>query len=71
MGKFDHAVTTEESTPTLYLTGIRRRIIEDFAHALHGKKVFSKIDLVRAYNQILVALADIEKTAITNSVWSF
>lgn len=39
--------------------------IEDFSHLLHGKKVFSKIDLVQAYNQIPVAEKDIEKTAIT------
>lgn len=39
--------------------------IRDFAPALRGKKVFSKIDLVRAYIQISVAEADIQKTAIT------
>ena len=39
--------------------------IEDFAQGLHGKKVFSKIDLVRAFHQIPVAPNDIEKTAIT------
>lgn len=38
--------------------------IEDFTHLLHGKNVFSKIDLIQAYNQIPVALNDIEKTAI-------
>ena len=35
--------------------------IEDFAQNLHGKKVFSKIDLVRASNQIPIAPQDIEK----------
>lgn len=41
------------------------RHIQDFAHFLQGKKVFSTIDLVRAYNQIPVAEEDVEKTAIT------
>ena len=39
--------------------------IEDFARTLHGCKVFTTIDLVRAYNQIPVAPEDVEKTAIT------
>lgn len=39
--------------------------IEDFTQTLHGKKVFTTIDLVRAYNQIPVHSADVPKTAIT------
>ena len=39
--------------------------IQDFSAQLKGKKVFSKVDLVRGYNQIPVAAADIPKTAVT------
>jgi transposase InsO family protein len=38
--------------------------IQDFANRLHNKTIFSKIDLVRAYNQIPVAEEDIPKTAV-------
>lgn len=41
------------------------RHIEDYAHRLAGCKVFSKLDLVKAFNQIPVFPADIPKTAIT------
>lgn len=40
--------------------------IEDYAHRLAGCRVFSKIDLVKAYNQIPVAPEDVPKTAITS-----
>jgi hypothetical protein len=41
------------------------RHIHDYSHQLFGCSVFSKIDLVTAYNQIPVHPADIQKTAIT------
>jgi hypothetical protein len=39
--------------------------IRDYSHQLSGCSFFSKIDLVRAYNQIPVHPSDIPKTAIT------
>ena len=39
--------------------------IQDFTQRLAGSKIFSKIDLVRAYYQILVEPSDLHKTAVT------
>ncbi len=39
--------------------------IEDFAVNLFGRKVFSTIDLVRAFHHIPIATEDIPKTAVT------
>ena len=38
--------------------------IQEFSSQLHGKKVFSRIDLVKAFHQIPVNPADIPKTAL-------
>jgi len=45
--------------------------IQDFTAKLHGKKIFSKVDLCKGYHQIPVAEKDIEKTAIITPVGMF
>ena len=40
------------------------RQLQDFNNDLHGKKIFSKIDLLKGYHQIPVADEDIGKTAV-------
>ncbi|GFV25629.1 transposon Tf2-11 polyprotein [Trichonephila clavipes] len=52
-----NSVTEFDSYPMLYLN--------DFAHALHGKRIFSKIDIFKAFHQIPIAEYDIPKTAVT------
>ncbi|GFU15630.1 hypothetical protein TNCV_3615491 [Trichonephila clavipes] len=52
-----NSVTEFDSYPLPYLN--------DFAHALHGKRIFSKIDIFKAFHQIPIAECDIPKTAVT------
>ncbi|GFW07982.1 hypothetical protein TNCV_3921141 [Trichonephila clavipes] len=52
-----NSVTEFNSYPMPYLN--------DFAHALHGKRIFSKIDIFKAFHQIPIAECDIPKTAVT------
>ncbi|GFW63176.1 hypothetical protein TNCV_581161 [Trichonephila clavipes] len=52
-----NSVTEFDSYPMPYLN--------DFDHALHGKRIFSKIDIFKAFHQIPIAECDIPKTAVT------
>ena len=45
--------------------------IHDFLAHLAGKQVFSKVDLVRGYHQVLVHPSDIAKTAVVTPFWLF
>ena len=49
-------LTTDDRYPVRSLT--------DFTTELHGKTIFSKIDLMKGYHQIPVAEPDIKKTAV-------
>lgn len=48
-----------------------RHIPTNFTYQLAGSAVFSKIDLVKAYNQIPVYSEDVPKTAITTPIGHF
>ncbi|GFU06395.1 transposon Ty3-G Gag-Pol polyprotein [Trichonephila clavipes] len=50
-----NSVTEFDSYPMHYLN--------DFSHALHGKRIFSKIDIFKAFHQIPIAECDIPMTA--------
>ena len=52
-----NAITTPDRYPIPRL--------KDFQYILHGKKMFSRLDLQKAYHQIPIHQDDIEKTAIT------
>jgi hypothetical protein len=58
------AVTTGHSMPRQSQT-TTPSVIHGYSHQLFGGSVFSKLDLVRACNQIPVHPDDIQKTAIT------
>ena len=51
-----NARTTDDRYPV--------RTLQDFTSELHGKTIFSKIDLMKGYHQIPVADGDIKKTAV-------
>ena len=51
-----NAMTTDDKYPV--------RTLQDFTSELHGKSIFSKIDLLKGYHQIPVADGDIKKTAV-------
>lgn len=57
----DYRALNDRTVPDRYPI----RHIQDFTQNISGCKVFSKIDLVKAYNQIPVNPEDIPKTAIT------
>lgn len=52
-----NAITTPDRYPVPY--------IQDVTNILHGKNIFSKIDLQRAYHQIPIEQNDIPKTTIS------
>lgn len=57
----DYRKLNARSIPDMYPI----RHIHDFTHNIAGCRIYSTIDLVKAYNQIPVCTEDIPKTAIT------
>ncbi|GFV19966.1 retrovirus-related Pol polyprotein from transposon 297 [Trichonephila clavipes] len=58
-----NSVTTPDRYPI--------RHIQDFTHCLEGKRVFSKLDLIKAYHQIDVEKSDIPKAAVITPIGLF
>lgn len=52
-----NAITVPDKYPIPHL--------QDFSTILHGKNMFSSLDLYKAYNQVPIAEGDIPKTAVT------
>ncbi|CAH8581201.1 unnamed protein product, partial [Schistosoma guineensis] len=63
----DYRRLNNQTVPDKYL--IPR--IHDFSLDLHGKRFFSKLDLVRAYHQISMAPEDTKKTVIITALGLF
>ena len=51
-----NTLTTDDRYPV--------RSLQDFTAELHGKTIFSKVDLMKGYHQIPVADGDVRKTAV-------
>ena len=51
-----NAMTTDDRYPV--------RSLQDFTAELHGKTIFSKVDLMKGYHQIPVSEEDVGKTAV-------
>ncbi len=63
----DYRALNSDTIPDRYLLPH----IRDCVSSLHGMKVFSTIDLVRAYHKIPIAPEEVPKTAITTHFGSF